>query len=74
MLDMWLRFFLSTHCKYGPGEDPFEAVVCTVGLPLKSHVAYGGFCFFFFFFFLFFFKSRSISAGFYLNRMLVAFF
>ena len=24
-------------CAHGPGEHPFEAFMCTVGLPLKSH-------------------------------------
>jgi len=31
MLNLWLRFFLPTHCTHGPGEDPFEAVMCAVG-------------------------------------------
>ena len=31
MLDLWVRFFLPTHCTHGPGEDPFEAVMCAVG-------------------------------------------
>ena len=26
-----MRFFLPTHCTHGPGEDPFEAVMCAVG-------------------------------------------
>ena len=31
MLNLWVRFFLPTHCTHGPGEDPFEAVMCAVG-------------------------------------------
>jgi len=35
---LWVRFSLLTQSAHGPEEDPFEAVMCTVGLPLKSHV------------------------------------
>ena len=28
---LWVRFFLPTQCTHGPGEDPFEAVMCAVG-------------------------------------------
>ena len=34
------EIFPPYKCTHGPAEDPVEAVMCTVGLPLKSHVAY----------------------------------
>ena len=31
VLNLWLRFFPPYKCTHGPGEDPFEAVMCAVG-------------------------------------------
>ena len=30
-IPLWVRFSLLTQSAHGPGEDPFEAVMCTVG-------------------------------------------
>ena len=30
-ITLWVRFSLLTQSAHGPGEDPFEAVMCTVG-------------------------------------------
>ena len=32
-IPLWVRFSLFTQSAHGPGEDPFEAVMCTVGAP-----------------------------------------
>ena len=33
-----VEIFPPYKCTHGPGEDPFEGVMCAVGLPLKSLV------------------------------------
>ena len=38
LITLWLRFFLLTYFIHGPGEDPFEAVMCSVGA--ASQISY----------------------------------
>ena len=41
---LWMRF-PPYKCIHGPGEDPFEAVMCTVGAASQISIAYRRLCF-----------------------------